>query len=341
MRKQKLLEASGNIPVYITDPADMRYYSGFTGEGAVIISENETIILTDGRYTFKAKEETQNAIVENCIRHGEYLKGKYERIYFQPDSLSFKKYSYLKSNDVNLIPFGVDFDMLRSIKDDEELDCLRMAAAIGDKVFHKILEEIKAGVTEREIAAKIDYYIKEFGGEKPSFETVCVSGVNSCMPHGVPTDKKIDNGDFVTMDFGSVFNGYCSDMTRTVAVGFVTDEMKKVYDVVLKAQETAQNLVCAGKSAKEADGIARKIIEENGYGENFSHSLGHGVGLKIHEKPNLSPLSESVLVKNNVVTVEPGIYIDRKFGVRIENTVIVGEKGSESLQKAGKELIIL
>ncbi len=340
MRKQKLLEASGNLPVYLTDSADMLYYSGFTGEGAVIISEKETVVLTDGRYTFQAKQETAGARVENCLKHSEYLE-KYDKVYFQPHSLSFKEYSYLKSNGAKLVPFGVDFDELRSVKDEEELNCLRMAAAIGDKVFYKILEEIRAGKTEKEIAAKIDYYIKEFGGEKSSFDTICVSGVNSCKPHGVPTDKKIDNGDFVTMDFGCVFKGYCSDMTRTVAVGFVTDEMKKVYDTVLKAQESAQEFVCSGKGAKEADNVARKIIEDAGYGENFTHSLGHGVGIKIHEKPNLSPRADVILEKNNVVTVEPGIYIDQKFGVRIENTVIVGENGSESLQKAGKELIIL
>ena len=340
MRKEKLLEASGNIPVYLTDEADMRYYSGFTGEGGVVISPEETIVLTDGRYTFKAKEECENVTVLNCLNHSQILKN-YEKIYFQPNSLSFARCSHLKSQGANLIPLGLDFDTMRSEKDEYELECLRMAAAIGDKVFYKIIEEIKPGVAEKEIAAKIDYYIKAFGGEKVSFDTVCVSGVNSCMPHGVPTDKLIDNGDFVTMDFGCVFKGYCSDMTRTVAVGFVSDEMKKVYDLVLKAQESAQAEVRMGKKCCDIDAVARNIIAEGGYGENFAHSLGHGVGIKIHEKPNLSPKSAQILEKNNVVTVEPGIYIDGKFGVRIENTVIVGENSSESLQNATKELIIL
>ena len=341
MRKEKLLERSGNIPVYLTDPADMRYYSNFSGEGAVVISENETIILTDGRYTEKAEKETENAVVENCLDHANYLKEKYERIYFQPKSTSVYRCGRFKECGMVMLPFGVDFDSLRSVKDEEELDCMRLAAAIGDKVFYKILEDIKPGVTEKEISAKIDYYLKLFGGDKSSFDTICVSGVNSSLPHGVPTDKKIENGDFVTMDFGCVINGYCSDMTRTVAVGFVTDEMKKVYDTVLKVQITAQNAVKSGEMCKDLDYVARKIIEDAGYGENFAHSLGHGVGLKIHEMPNLSPRALGVLVKNQVVTVEPGIYIGGKFGVRIENTVIVGENSCESLQNAEKELIIL
>ncbi len=339
MRKEKLLKETGGMPIYLTSPSDMRYYTGFTGEGGVIISENEAIILTDGRYTFQAKEES-SARVETSLKHSDFLK-KYERIYFQPKDLSFDRYSHLKSEGVNLIPFGGDFDFLRCVKDEYELECLERAAEIGDKVFNKILADIKVGVSEREISAKIDYYIKELGGEGNSFETICASGVNSCKPHGAPTDKKIKKGDFVTMDFGCIYKGYCSDMTRTVAVGFASDEMKRVYDVVLRAQESAESFLCAGKRGKEVDLVARNIIKDAGYGEMFTHSLGHGVGIKIHEKPNLSPNAEIILEKNNVVTIEPGIYIDGKFGVRIENTLVVGENTSKSLQKAGKELIIL
>ena len=179
------------------------------------------------------------------------------------------------------------------------------------------------------------------GGEGLSFETIAVSGKNSSMPHGVPCDKIIENGDFITMDFGTIINGYHSDMTRTVAVGFATDEMKNVYDTVLKAQQNCLDNIKAGVSCKNGDMFARSVINDSGYGKYFTHSTGHGVGVEIHEFPNLSPASDSILQIGNIVTVEPGIYIPEKFGVRIEDMALITENGCRNLTNSPKNLIIL
>ena len=204
-----------------------------------------------------------------------------------------------------------------------------------------ILNFIKVGVTEKEIALELDFYMLRHGGEGLSFETIAVSGANSSMPHGVPSNKKIENGDFITMDFGTIINGYHSDMTRTVAVGFATDEMKNVYDTVLKAQQNCLDSIKAGISCKDGDEFARSVIRNANYGQFFTHSTGHGVGVEIHEFPNLSPASDSILQVGNIVTVEPGIYIPEKFGVRIEDMGLITENGCRNLTNASKELIIL
>lgn len=340
MRCDKLI---AHIPdgytAYITDKEDMRYYSGFTGEGAVLISENFKAILTDGRYMVSAKRETDGFEVLEKLNHYEFVKENNLKLAFQPEAVSYGQYTKFK--DIETTVLNVDFNELRRIKDDYEIDCLRKASEIAEKAYLEILPCIKEGVSEKEIAAKLDYIMALKGSEKPSFETICVGGKNTSMPHGIPSDYKLRSGDFVTLDFGAVYKGYHSDMTRTVVVKSVTDEMRNVYNIVLKAQTTAQETVKAGVSGKIVDLVARDIIKENGYSEYFRHSTGHGVGLKIHEYPVLSPNKDIILFENDVVSVEPGIYIDEKFGVRIENTVIVKENNCESLQKTSKELIIL
>ena len=231
---------------------------------------------------------------------------------------------------------------LRSVKKKEETDSIIAAQRIAEKAFDDILSFIKEGVTEKEIAATLEYRMKCHGAEGLAFDTIAVSGANTSLPHGVPTDKRVEKGDFVTMDFGAVVNGYMSDMTRTVAVGFVTDEMQKVYDTVLAANIKAADEIKAGMLCKEADAIARGIITEAGYGAFFGHGLGHGVGLMIHEAPNLSPRAGgSVLRAGQIVTDEPGIYLPGKFGVRIEDMLLVRKNNCKNLTKAPKHLIIL
>jgi Xaa-Pro aminopeptidase len=230
---------------------------------------------------------------------------------------------------------------LRSIKTENEVESIVKAQRIAEDAFNHILKFIKVGVTEKEIALELDFYMLRNGGEGLSFETIAVSGKNSSMPHGVPCDKKVENGDFITMDFGTIINGYHSDMTRTVAVGFATDEMKNVYDAVLKAQKNCLDNIKAGISCKDGDMFARSVINDSGYGKYFTHSTGHGVGVEIHEFPNLSPASDSILQVGNIVTVEPGIYIPGKFGVRIEDMALITENGCRNLTNAPKELIIL
>ena len=224
---------------------------------------------------------------------------------------------------------------------DNEISNLQKAAEIAEKAYQETLNFIRPGQTEQEIAAFLNYKMASYGAQKPSFDTICISGKNTSLPHGVPSDKRICEGEFLTMDFGAVYNGYCSDMTRTVAIGYLSDEMEWVFDIVLRAQDTAERAIRPGMTAGEADEIARKIIVDAEYGEYFVHSTGHGVGLEIHEFPNLAPNRDTVLQNNQVVTVEPGIYLPEKFGVRIENTVVLTENGCKSLQKCDRELIIL
>ena len=341
MRIKKLLEnINVNQVFYLTDPADMFYYSGFTGEGALIIGHDERMILTDGRYKEQAENET-SFDVKTILNHLDTLKDLKKEIVVQKESLSYKMAEHFIKNGIKLEDTDIDFDCLRSVKDDTEIECLKKAADISELALNKLLPHIKKGKTEKELASLLDYFVKESGGEKESFDTIFISGKNTSLPHGVPTNKQIESGDFVTIDFGTKYHGYCSDMTRTFAIEKATDEMINVYNIVKRAQEKAENGIKEGIELRTIDDLARDIINENGFGNYFIHSTGHGVGLKIHERPNLSPKSSGKLLQNQVVTVEPGIYIPDKFGVRIENTVLVKKDKGIPFQKFKKELIIL
>ena len=230
---------------------------------------------------------------------------------------------------------------LRTIKTEDEIEKIQKAQKIAENALDNILEFIRPGVTEREIALKLDEFILRNGAEALSFETIALTGENTSMPHGVPGDRKVQTGDFVLMDFGAVYDGYHSDMTRTVCVGQPTDKMKKVYNIVLDAQLKALDGIKSGVLGSEIDGIARKYIEDNGYGDAFGHSLGHGVGMEIHEYPNASSKSKTIFKENMVVTVEPGIYLPSEFGVRIEDFVVVTEKSCRNLTNCPKKMIIL
>lgn len=227
------------------------------------------------------------------------------------------------------------------IKTEHEIECITKAVNIGDACFEHILGFIKVGVSEKQVADEIERFMFSHGAEGLAFDTICVSGVRTNLPHGEPTEKIIENGDFVTMDFGAVVDGYCGDMTRTIAMGCVTEEQRKVYEVVLNAQVTACNMIKAGVNCFDVDKTARDIITKAGYGEFFVHGLGHGVGTLVHESPTLNAKSEEILEENMVVTIEPGIYIPDKFGVRIEDLAIVTSFGIINKVKSKKELIIL
>ncbi len=231
--------------------------------------------------------------------------------------------------------------MDKTVKTPEELLIIAKAEAIGDKTFEHLLDYIKVGMTELEIADEVERTMRSLGAEGLSFPTIAVSGVNSNQPHGEPSDRKIREGDFLTLDIGCVYRGYCSDMTRTVAIGYATDEMKKIYDIVLKAQLAGLEMVKAGVKCFDVDKASRDVIEEAGYGEFYIHGIGHGVGTEVHEPPTLNARSSEVLKENQAVTVEPGIYLPDKFGVRIEDLVIVTEFGYANLTHSPKKLIIL
>jgi len=229
----------------------------------------------------------------------------------------------------------------RMIKDETELQTIAKAEAIGDAAFTHILDYVKPGVTEADIALEIEFFMKRQGASKLSFDTIVASGPNSSMPHAQVTNRKLQMGDFVTMDFGCVYQGYCSDMTRTVAIGEPTEEMRKVYQIVFDANIRAMEAIREGVKCNEIDAVARDYIKSQGYGDYFGHGLGHGVGLDIHEEPRFSPKCDVITKENMVITDEPGIYLPGRFGVRIEDLVVVKKDGYEKLSHSDKQLIVL
>lgn len=227
------------------------------------------------------------------------------------------------------------------IKSEYEIQCISKASALGDRCFSHILGFIEPGMSEKQIAAEIEMFLFENGAEKLAFDTIVVSGARSCLPHGEPTDKIVEKGEFLTLDFGAVVDGYCGDMTRTIAIGSATPLMKMIYDIVLEAQLAAIEVIKAGVSCYDADKTARDIIVKAGYGDNFTHGLGHGIGTQVHEAPRLNAKSEEILEKNMAITIEPGIYLPGLFGVRIEDLAIVTDFGIINKVNSKKDLIIL
>ena len=350
---QSLLKEKGsNYCALIISSENRRYFTEFeSSDGFLLVSSERSVFITDGRYIEAAENQISNCEVKLLGKTYPQLSEilwemNCKHLLIESTRMTVSTYNSLKgvlkntsiSTDSTLDNL---INSIRSVKNHKEIESVIKAQRIAEDAFQHILKFIKTGVTEKEIALELDFFMLRNGGEGLSFETIAVSGKNSSMPHGVPSDKKIENGDFITMDFGTIINGYHSDMTRTVAVGFVTDEMKNVYDTVLKAQQNCLDNIKAGMSCKDGDMLARKVINDSGYGKYFTHSTGHGVGVEIHEFPNLSPASDSILKTGNLVTVEPGIYIPGKFGVRIEDMALITESGCNNLTNAPKELLIL
>ncbi|WP_343210052.1 Xaa-Pro peptidase family protein [Anaerolentibacter hominis] len=333
----------------VSGEANMRYISGFSGgTGFLLLTEDGRYVLTDSRYTVQAEQEAAGYTVVDAAAGyaaaiNACMKKKVKRLGFEGQRVLFSSYSMLKEklDAEELVPIGSELDELRMVKTEEELECIRRAEAIGDMAFEQIVSYIKPGMTELEVAARLEYIMKTEGAEALSFDSIVASGLNSAMPHAKPGRKKIEKGDFVTMDFGCKYRGYCSDMTRTIVVGKASERQKEIYELVLKAQEEALAFIHAGVTGKEVDDVARKVITEAGYGDCFGHGLGHGVGLEIHELPNLSKSGLTVLKPGMIETVEPGIYIKGFGGVRIEDLVAVMENGCINFTNSPKYLIEL
>lgn len=333
----------------ITNPFNRRYMTGFTGTaGVALMSKEKAIFITDFRYTEQATEQAKDfeivehkgAIEEEISRQIQSLGIK--RLGFEQDDVTFSTYQqYQQKFEVELIPISGLIESLRLVKTDNEIEILQKAAKIADDAFEHIQSFIKPGVREFEIANELEFFMRKQGATSSSFDMIVASGERSALPHGVASEKKIQSGELVTMDFGALYQGYCSDITRTVAVGEIKPELRKIYDIVLEAQENGVKKIKPGMTGKEADATTRDIINDCGYGEYFGHSTGHGIGLEIHEAPRLSITSDVVLKPGMVVTVEPGIYIPGVGGCRIEDDIVITETGNERLTKSSKEFIQL
>ncbi len=335
----------------ITSDVNRRYLTDMkSSAGTVLVLPNNTYLIIDFRYIEKARKKvaTCEVIEQQRLFHqinNLLKKHGAKTIAIESDYLTVSGLIDFKANLKGKIRTDKELSRLitslRTVKSNDEIVKIEKAQRIAESAFDDILKFIKVGRTEREIALRLDSLMLEHGAEAMSFETIVLSGKNTSMPHGVPSDKRVEYGDFVLMDFGAVYDGYHSDMTRTVCVGEPTDKQRKIYDIVLTAQKESIKFAKAGISGSQLDGVARDIITNEGFGDCFGHSLGHGVGLEIHEYPNASPSADNGLLKNSVVTIEPGIYIEGEFGVRIEDFVVIKEDGCINLTNAPKEFIVL
>ena len=350
---KQIQQALGQLPALVmTDAVSIRYACGFhIDDGAAVISRDKAWVITDSRYVEAARAAIRDMEVLCTSRDrslgailGEIFAAEgFDKAGAMADRLSYARWEWLeKAVGVPLVREDSILPALRASKDQQEVDCIVAAQRIAEKALDEVLGIIRPGLTEKQITAELVYRMYKYGGEGNSFDPIVVTGAKSSMPHGVPGDKKVQDGDFITMVFGTLYNGYCSDMTRTVAVGHVTDEMRKVYDTVLAAQlagiETAGRPGVTGRQIHEA---AAKVIADAGYGEYFGHGFGHSLGLEIHEDPGAHLRNDKPLPEGVVISAEPGIYLPGRFGVRIEDMLWLHGGQAENLTKAPKQLIIL
>ncbi len=326
------------------------YLTNFTGSsGRVLFTPKEQYFITDFRYIEQAHKQTNGYQIKEFNRDileniNEILKDDgVKKLGFEAKSVNYYHYNEYqnKFNDIELISTEDLIKNIRMYKEENEIKLIKKAIEISDKGFKHILEFIKPGLTEKEVALELEYYQKKLGGDKIAFDFIVASGERSSMPHGVASDKTIKENDLVTIDFGTYYKGYCSDMTRTFVVGKASSKQREIYNIVLKAQLAVIDQIKAGMSGVEVDKIARDIIKEAGYGDNFGHGLGHGIGIEVHEGPTASYKSEDIIKEDCVVTDEPGIYIEGWGGVRIEDDLLINKDGCEVLNSSPKDLIEL
>lgn len=336
----------------ITDDLNRRYFTGMkSSAGTVICFKDKAYLIIDFRYIEKATKTVKDAEVilqgklfdqinELLTKHGAKTVAV-ESDTMTVTSLAMYKERITASDVISTRDLSSAIGKLRIVKTQDEIDKIIKAQRIAEAAFEDVLNFIKPGVTEREIGLHLDYYMLSHGAEALSFDTIALTGANTSLPHGVPGDTVVMPNSFVLMDYGATFDGYHSDMTRTVCVGTPTDKMAEVYETVLKAQLDAIAAIKAGVVGSDIDKIARDVITDAGYGDKFGHSLGHGVGIEIHEAPNAAPSSTHIFEENMIVTVEPGIYLPDEFGVRIEDFVVIKPDGCENMTLAKKSLISL
>ena len=348
-----LLHLGSKAAVAVHDPSNMFYLTeGYTGEGVVYLSESSRVIVTDFRYTEQAERQAPGFRVEMTARgrnHNQILAElvraeKITELRLETNYLSVDDFEALRGavgEEISCVPLAKVPQLLRQVKTPAEVVAIRKACAITSEAFSAILPKIRPGMTEKELQIELDFTMLRLGADEFAFDTIIASGENGSLCHAIPGPRTLKNGDMITMDFGAKVGGYCSDMTRTVALGRPSEEMRRVYETVLRAQSMCEDALTAGKNCAEIDKLARDYIDARGYAGRFGHGLGHSLGIDIHEDPRLSQTCNDILKAGIVITVEPGVYLPGVGGVRIENTCLVKEKGCEPLTTADKQLIIL
>jgi Xaa-Pro aminopeptidase len=351
LRRDRLSARLSDLEVealLVTRLVNVRYLTGFTGSNAQLLLGEEPVFFTDSRYEAQAGHEVPDlrrtvypqrfvdAFAEACRGAG------IARVGFEAAGVTYETYGRLAEVEgLELVPTSAEVERLRWEKEPDEVRLIGEAQRLTDEAFEKVIGNLAEGVTEREVAFELEQAMRRAGAERLAFESIVAFGEQAAEPHHNPTDRTLRRGDVVKMDFGCVVDGYHSDMTRTVAFGEPSSELREVYDLVARAQGAGIEAVRAGVSGGDADAASRRVIEEAGHGERFGHSLGHGVGLEIHEGPTLRKGSEDVLPEGTVVTVEPGVYLPGVGGVRIEDMVVVEANGCRPLPTTTKELIVL
>ena len=342
---RKSLSKSDIDTAFISSKDNIRYYSGFTGTLAfLLITEHKSIIVTDSRYTDRAQEESPDYEIYQLKSGDNWIKNSTDQIKskvigFEGNFVSFNMLNQLKeraNKDLIWKDYSEQISKERVIKSKSEVEKIEAAISISDRAFNAVSKEIEVGMTEKEIAWEIEKEMRILGAESISFDTIVASGLNGSKPHHSPTNKQISNGEAITIDMGAKLNGYCSDLTRTIFIGKPDEKFKKIYNIVLRSQLISIETAKDGMTGEEIDKISRDIISEEGFGEYFGHSLGHGVGLEIHENPGVGPNSKNEITPGMVYTIEPGIYIDGWGGIRIEDMVLMTDNGNKLLSHAEK-----
>ena len=348
---QSLLETGEVDALLLTSVYNRLYAAQYrVAEGVAVVTREGAYYFTDSRYIEAAEKNLKGFTVRMThpgsseIERINEVIGEHtiKKLGFEENDMTYGDYlRYNEALHAVLVPMQAKIDAFRATKEPWEIELMRKAQAITDQTFSELCKIIQAGMTEKELEAELLYRLYKHGAEGPSFDPMVVSGPNTSLPHGVPGERKLEFGDFITMDFGCIYGGYCSDMTRTVALGFVSEEMDKVYKTVLKAQLAGIAATKAGVAGRDIDGAARKVIADAGYGDYFGHGYGHSLGILIHEAPNANTRNDQPMPAGAVVSAEPGIYLPGKFGVRIEDVTVITETGCEVLTKSPKNLIIL
>ncbi len=352
IKKVRDLISDKDTAILITSDVNRFYFSGFrSSAGAVFVTKNSVSLLVDFRYAEAARNCADNNVDVICYNklfdslnkliENEGIKA----VIIEEDDVTIAQLKKIREElKVDIVD---DFNLsdkilnLRMIKSDDEIDKIIKAQKITEKSYLELLNYVKVGVSEKKLALELEHLMKLNGAQRAAFDIIAISGKNTSLPHGVPSDKTLEKGDFITFDIGSVYDGYHSDMTRTIALGYATDEMSEIYDIVLKAHIEASRKIKSGNTTADVDNAARDYITSKGYGEYFGHTTGHGVGLEIHEKPTVYHTDKTILKPNMIITDEPGIYLPDKFGVRVEDMFFVTDNGYKDLASIDKELIIL